>query len=207
MKGQSSSHGLFSVFHKNNWFQGRAIAAERKHPLRESLRYWPSPNVLKYWLEYWFSRLCNNLSIFVNKILIVETGKKRGKVKHKKRSQPSVYIERSDNPCIQSTRDEYLLFLRKEVKITVLAYKVISMNTFLFLPMEGKALTFPSTPQPWYHEKKFRKYCYSEISGAMGVKGSELAYKIDDKSSDVFKMVKKCKIWKKKKMRTKLWHK
>ena len=113
---------------------------------------------------------------------------KRGKEKHKKRSQPSVYIERSDNPCIQSTRDEYLLFLRKEVKITVLAYKVISMNTFLFLPMEGKALTFSSTPQPRYHEKKFRKYVYFEISGAMGVKGSELAYKIDDKSSDVFKI-------------------
>ena len=175
MKAQSSSHGLFSVFHKNNWFQWRAIAAERKHPIRESLRYWPSPNVLKYWLEYWSARLCNNLSIFVKKILLVETGMKRGKEKHKKRSQPSVYIERSDNPCIQSTRDEYLLFLRKEVKITVLAYKVISMNTFLFLPMEGKALTFSSTPQPRYQEKKFRKYVYSEISGAMGVKGSELA--------------------------------
>ena len=49
------------------------------------------------------------------------------------------------------------------------------MNTFLFLPMEGKALTFSSTPQPRYHEKKFRKYVYFEISGAMGVKGSELA--------------------------------
>ena len=151
---QINAHGMCSVFHKNNWFQGRAIAAERKHPLHESLRYWPSPNVLKYWLEYWSARLCNNLSIFVNnKILIVETGKKRGKEKHKKRSRPSVYIERSDNPCIQSTRDEYLLFLRMKVKITVLAYKVISMNTFLFLPMEGKAFTFPSTPQPRYHEK------------------------------------------------------
>ena len=85
----------------------------------------------------------------------------------------------------------FVLFLRKEVKITVLAFKVISMNTFLFLPMEGKALTFPSNPQPRYHEKKFRKYGYSEISGAMGVKGSELAYEIDDKSSDVFKLVKK----------------
>ena len=73
----------------------------------------------------------------------------------------------------------FVLFLRKEVKITVLAYKVISMNTFLFLPMEGKALTFSSTPQPRYHDKKFRKYGYSEISGAMGEKGSELAHEID----------------------------
>ena len=68
------------------------------------------------------------------------------------------------------------------------------MNTFLFLPMEGKALTFPSTPQHnTISRKKFRKYGYSEISGAMGVKGSELAYEIDDKSSDVFKMVKNVK--------------
>ena len=36
--------------------------------------------------------------------------------------------------------------------------------------------------------KKFRKYGYSEISGAMGLKGSALAYEIDEKSSDVFKM-------------------
>ena len=39
--------------------------------------------------------------------------------------------------------------------------------------------------------KKFRKCGFSEIPCAMGVKGSELAYEIDDKSSDVFKLVKK----------------
>ena len=61
--------------------------------------------------------------------------------------------------------------------------------------LEGKALTFPLTPQPTINfgkcndiTKKFRKYGYSEISGAMGLKGSALAYEIDEKSSDVFKM-------------------
>ena len=73
--------------------------------------------------------------------------------------------------------------------------------------LEGKALTFPLTPQPTINfgecndiMKKFRKYGYSGISGDMGLKGSALAYEIDEKSSDVFKIenVKKCKICKKK---------
>ena len=178
MKAQSSSHGMFSVFHKNNWFQGRAIAAERKHPLRESLRYWPSPNVLKYWLEYWSSRLCNNLSIFVNnKILIVETGKKRGKEKHKKRSRPSVYIERSDNPCIQSTRDEYLRSLFTEGSKNYCSRIQSYLNEYLLVFTNGrKSFDFSLNPATMISRKKVPKillfwdlWCYGSKGFRTGV--------------------------------------
>ena len=156
---QINAHGMCSVFHKNNWFQGRAIAAERKHPLCESLRYWPSPNVLKYWLEYWSARLCNNLSIFVNnKILIVETGKKRGKEKHKKRSRPSVYIERSDNPCIQSTRDEYLRSLFTEGGKNYCSRIQSYLNEYLLVFTNGrKGFDFSLNPATTISRKKVPK--------------------------------------------------